>query len=230
MDSIRACVFDAYGTLLDVHSAVKRYADLVGVDATVVSALWRQRQLEYSWTRTMMGRYADFWQLTEESLDFALLSHGLAGRVGLKERLLEAYFELDAYPDAAETLQALREHGFLTAILSNGSQGMLQAALKASNLTDLLDVCISVDEIRIYKPDPRAYQLACDRLSVSPQEICFVSSNAWDLGGAGTFGFETIRVNRLNGPQEYAFAALRHQVQSLSELARLLGDSRAART
>jgi 2-haloacid dehalogenase len=224
VDSIRACVFDAYGTLLDVHSAVMRNADAVGESAEAVSALWRQRQLEYSWTRTLMGSYADFWQLTEEALDFALKNFRLDGREGLRKRLLDAYFELGAYPDAAQTLAALRDKGYITAILSNGNDAMLQGALKAGQLTDLLDACLSVDELKVYKPDPRVYQMACDRLRVRPPEVCFVSSNAWDLGGAGAFGFNTVRINRQSAPLEYEFAPLKHQIRSLSELSSLLPD------
>ncbi|MDR5644413.1 haloacid dehalogenase type II [Burkholderia cenocepacia] len=222
MDPIRACVFDAYGTLLDVNTAVMKHAHDIGGCAEELSSLWRQRQLEYSWTRTLMGRYADFWQLTTEALDFALESFGLLERTDLKNRLLDAYHELSAYPDAVGTLGALKAAGFTTAILSNGNNEMLRGALRAGNLTEALDQCISVDEIKIYKPDPRVYQFACDRLDVRPSEVCFVSSNAWDIGGAGAFGFNTVRINRINKPQEYSFAPQRHQLSSLSELPQLL--------
>lgn len=218
MNSIRACIFDAYGTLLDVNSAVMKNADKLGSCAEGLSALWRQRQLEYSWTRTLMGRYADFWELTIEALDFALESFGFARRNDLRSRLLDAYFALSAYPDALNTLRTLKERGFTTAILSNGTSDMLQGALRAGKLTDVLDDCISVDEIKVYKPDPRVYQLACDRLQVRPDEVCFVSSNAWDIGGAGAFGFNTVRINRQNNPGEYRFAPQNHQLSTLSEL------------
>jgi 2-haloacid dehalogenase len=229
VDSIQACVFDAYGTLLDVHSAVMQNADAVGKSAEAVSALWRQRQLEYSWTRTLMGTYVDFWQLTVEALDFCLKTYRLTEQQGLRKRLLDAYFELNAYPDAAETLDALRARGYITAILSNGNDAMLQGALKAGKLTGLLDFCLSVDELKIYKPDPRVYEFACHRLGVVPSAVCFVSSNAWDLGGAGAFGFNTVRINRQNAPLEYEFAPLKHQVKSLSELPALLHDRNLAR-
>ncbi|HEY1997000.1 haloacid dehalogenase type II [Paraburkholderia sp.] len=222
MDSIKACVFDAYGTLFDVHSAVMKHADEVGQHAEALSTVWRQRQLEYSWTRTLMNRYVDFWVLTGEALDFALRSYQLEGRAELKKTLMNAYFELSAYEDAAETLRRLREMGKKVAILSNGNDAMLRAAVSAAGIATVLDACLSVDELRIYKPDPRVYQFACDRLGVLPNQICFVSSNAWDLGGAATSGFNAVRVNRQNGPLEYEFAPLRGQVHALAELPALL--------
>lgn len=222
MKSVKACVFDAYGTLFDVHSAVMRYADEVGACAEALSALWRQRQLEYSWTRTLMGRYADFWKITDDSLEFALKSYKLEGRAGLKDRLMGAYRELSAYPDASKMLQDLKAMGMKVAILSNGTSSMLDSALSASGLSTLLDACLSVDEVRIYKPDPRVYQFACDRLEVRPEEVCFVSSNAWDIGGAAAFGFNAVRINRQGGPLEYEFAPLRKQLRCLSELPGLL--------
>lgn len=222
MKSIKACIFDAYGTLFDVHSAVMRHASEVGDCAEALSALWRQRQLEYSWTRTLMGRYADFWEITNDSLEFALKSYKLEGRSELKERLMSAYLELSAYPDASGTLLDLKAMGMKVAILSNGNSKMLDAALEASGLTKLLDASLSVDELKIYKPDPRVYQLACDRLDVQPDEVCFVSSNAWDIGGAAAFGFNAVRINRHDAPLEYEFAPLRAQLRNLSELPGLL--------
>ena len=218
MNSIRACIFDAYGTLLDVHSAVMANGDKVGHNAEAFSDLWRQRQLEYSWTRGIMGQYADFWQLTIEALDFALQTYDLEGQPGLKEDLLNAYFELKAYPDAAKSLETLKGQGYITAILSNGSNDMLQAAVRAGNLGSVLDACISVDDIKTYKPDPRVYQLACDRLDVRPDEVCFVSSNAWDVAGAAAFGFNAVRINRNDAPLEYHCAPMKHQLKALAEL------------
>jgi len=226
MDGIRACVFDAYGTLLDVHSAVMRNAGAVGASADALSIAWRQRQLEYSWTRQLMGRYADFWQVTIDALEFALESYGLAGDEKLRTRLLDAYHELEAYSDAAPTLRAMKEHGFITAILSNGNRSMLDGATSAGNLDHLLDHSLSIDDIKIYKPDPRAYQLVCDRLHVQPHEVCFVSSNAWDVAGAAAFGFNSVRINRKADPIEYKFAPQKVQTSSLSDLSQLLAGGR----
>jgi 2-haloacid dehalogenase len=225
LKSLKACIFDAYGTLFDVHSAVMRNAGEVGPSAEALSALWRQRQLEYSWTRTMMGQYADFWEITDQSLEFALKSYKLEGRAGLKDRLMNAYLELSAYPDAGDMLRALKAMGLKVAILSNGTDAMLSAALQASGLSALLDACLSVDELKIYKPDPRVYQMACDRLDVRAAEVCFISSNAWDIGGAGTFGFNAVRINRQKAPLEYEFAPLRAQLGSLGELPALLAGN-----
>lgn len=227
MNSIRACIFDAYGTLLDVHSAVMANSDKVGSGAEAISALWRQRQLEYSWTRGVMGHYADFWQLTIEALDYALQTYGLDGRPGLKENLLNAYFELKPYPDAVTSLETLKSQGYVTAILSNGSNDMLHGAISAGNLGGVLDDCISADDIKTYKPDPSVYQLACDRLGVRPDEVCFVSSNAWDVAGAAAFGFNAIRINRNDAPLEYHCAPMKHQLKALSELPRLLSQLQA---
>jgi 2-haloacid dehalogenase len=199
-----------------------RHAGEVGECAAALSAVWRQRQLEYSWTRTLMGRYANFWEITGEALDFALESYQLASRAGLKDRLMNAYRELSAYPDASGTLQALKAMGMKLAILSNGTQAMLDAALKASDFTAQFDACLSVDDLKIYKPDPRVYQLACDRLAVRPDQVCFVSSNAWDLAGASVFGFNAVRINRQDAPLEYPFAPLQDQLRSLSGLPGLL--------
>jgi 2-haloacid dehalogenase len=228
---IRACVFDAYGTLLDINSAVTRNAALSAALAKTqdaaslsasLSALWRQKQLEYTWTRTLMNRYADFWQVTEEALDFALKTHALNRDADLKNSLLQSYLSLTAYPDAAQTLAQIAALDLTIAILSNGTPHMLQEALRANQLQELIDPCLSVDEIRIYKPDPRVYQLACDRLDLSPAQICFISSNPWDLAGAASFGFKAVRINRQNSAEEYAFAATHAQVSTLAELPALL--------
>jgi 2-haloacid dehalogenase len=227
LNSIRACVFDAYGTLLDVHSAVMQNADKLGKCAGSLSDLWRQRQLEYSWTRSMMGRYIDFWQITIEALDFAMQTYKLENEFALKESLLNAYSELSAYPDALDTLKALKAKGYVTAIFSNGNEDMLQGAVRAGKLDSVLDACLSVDELRLYKPDPRVYQMVCDRLNVQKHEVCFVSSNAWDVAGAGSFGFDTIRINRKKAPLEYHFAPFTQQVQTLSDLPALLSQGGA---
>jgi 2-haloacid dehalogenase len=238
---IRACVFDAYGTLLDVNSAVARNAALNAALTAVLaktktktktearaslsaplSQLWRQKQLEYTWTRTLMNRYADFWQVTEEALDFALKTYSLDGDAELKNSLLQSYLSLTAYPDAAQALAQIATLDLTTAILSNGTPHMLQEALRANQLEELIDPCLSVDEIRIYKPDPRVYQLASDRLGLSPRQICFVSSNPWDVAGAASFGFKAVRINRQNSPPEYAFAATHAHVSTLAELPALL--------
>lgn len=193
--SIRACVFDAYGTLLDVHSAVGRHRSRLGPQADQVSALWRSKQLEYTWLRSLMRRHADFWQVTGEALDYALDHFGLTD-ASLRQDLLDAYLSLDAYPEVAETLRHLKAAGLQTAILSNGSPVMLRAAVTSAGLTDLLDQVLSVEAVSVYKPDPRVYALAVERLGVRPDEISFQSANTWDAQGAACFGFHVAWINR----------------------------------
>jgi 2-haloacid dehalogenase len=211
-------LFDAYGTLLDVHSAVARNSASVGDVAAAFSSLWRQRQLEYTWTRSLMNQYADFWEITREALEYALESFHLDGQGDLKESLMNSYLELTAYPDVANTLQKIKSLGLITAVLSNGTPQMLRQALHANRLSTYFDFCLSVDELKVYKPHPRVYELACDRLGVGPQQVCFISSNAWDLAGAASFGFKTIWINRGNLAGEYKFAGLHRQQRSLSEI------------
>lgn len=228
LESVRACVFDAYGTLLDIHSAVARNSASIGKDAEALSSLWRQRQLEYSWTRSLMNQYADFWEITREALEYALESFHLHGHEGLKESLMNSYLELAAYPDASDTLQKLRSLGMMNAVLSNGTTHMLREALQANRLSMYFDACLSVDELKCYKPDPRVYELACNRLDVLPQQVCFISANAWDLAGAAAFGFHTVWINRDNVTREYKFATVHSEQRSLSEVPALLAAGSAA--
>lgn len=215
--TIRAYVFDAYGTLFDVHAAVRRCAAAVGPQHEAVSALWRSKQLEYTWVRTLMGRYVDFWRCTEDALDYALRLHGR--RDGdLRDALLAAYRRLDAYPDARPALQALRDAGHRTAILSNGSPAMLAAAVDSAGLAGLLDDVLSVDRLRCYKTAPATYALAASHLDLAPGEISFQSSNTWDIAGAAAFGLRCVRVDRLGLPAEYADVVQPPVVKDLREL------------
>ena len=199
--SVRYAVFDAYGTLFDVHSAASRYQARLGEQAQAVSALWRTKQLEYTWLRSLMQRYVDFWKVTQDALDYALDSHGIDDN-SLRKDLLSAYHELSCYPEVPETLSKIKQMGLGTAILSNGSPEMLEAGVSNSNLEKVLDSIISVDTIEIFKPSPIVYQLATDQLSCNPEEILFFSSNAWDVSGAATFGFQTVWVNRFGQAPE----------------------------
>lgn len=217
---IRAYIFDAYGTLFDVHAAIGRRRDEIGPEADRISELWRTKQLEYSWTLTVMGRYENFERLTERALDFALARFSKSDPA-LRSRLLSAYRELDAFPDARTALHQLKAAGFTTGILSNGSPGMLNAAIDAAKLRDVLDHSISVDALRIYKPRKEVYALVTDALGAEPGAIAFVSSNRWDVAGAAGFGFRPVWVNRANMPDEYpdlAPAAVVRDLQSLASL------------
>ena len=198
---VGACIFDAYGTLFDVHSACGREAAALGDKAAALSASWRQKQLEYSWLRSLMGRHADFWQVTGEALDYALALHGVADPA-LRERLLQLYLRLEAYPDVRGCLERLRGAGLKTAILSNGTPAMLEAAIAHAGIADLLDDVQSVEAAGIFKPAPAVYRLAVDRLAVPAGRIAFVSSNGWDAAGAGQFGFRVAWMNRFAQPDE----------------------------
>lgn len=197
-----AYVFDAYGTLFDVHAAVRRHADQIGPDGQLLSEIWRAKQLEYSWVRTLMGAYADFWQLTEQSLDFALRRVPSADP-SLKVRLLEAYWRLDCYPEVPAVLKALKASGARLAILSNGSPEMLEAAVKSAALDQVLDEIYSVDAVRRFKTDPAVYDMVATGWRLYPGAVSFQSSNRWDIAGATKFGFRTVWINRSNQPEEY---------------------------
>ena len=219
---IGACVFDAYGTLFDVHSAVRRGGAALGDKADKVSTLWRQKQLEYTWLRSLMGAHADFWQVTSEGLDYALAANGIKDRK-LRARLLDLYLSLDAYPDVADALTRLRAGGKKTAILSNGTPKMLDAAIASAGLTELLDAALSIEDVGIYKPDRRVYQLAVERMGVAPGRICFVSTNAWDANGAAYFGFQVAWMNRFGQTPERLPGKPSAVIESLNELPALLG-------
>jgi len=210
-------VFDAYGTLFDVHAAIARHRAQAGPDADRFSELWRTKQLEYTWTMTLAGEYLDFWTLTERALDYTLarvpsVDHALRGQ------LLEAYLSLDAFPDARAALMQLKHRRLRLAILSNGSPRMLAAAVNASGLGELLDSVLSVDAVRLYKPRPEVYALAADRFGVAPQDVAFISSNRWDVMGAAAFGFHPIWVNRARMPEEYVDRPPDSVVHDLADL------------
>jgi len=195
-------VFDAYGTLFDVHAAVRRHAEAVGPDADRLSAHWRAKQLEYSWVRSMMGRYRDFWSLTEEALDHAFLTFPQADS-SMKPALLDAYRKLDCYPEVPRALKRLKQEGKELAILSNGSPEMLASAVSAAGLERVFDAVLSVDELRAYKTDERVYELVTTRFRVYPEAVSFQSSNRWDVAGATAFGFRTVWINRAGAADEY---------------------------
>lgn len=210
-------MFDAYGTLFDVHAAIARHRGICGPDAERLSELWRTKQLEYSWTLTLAGRYEDFWTLTQRALDYALARFPSVPPQ-VRPHLLEAYFTLDAFPDSAPCLAALKARGARTAILSNGSPRMLQAAVSAAKLEPLLDAVLSVDVLHRYKPRAEVYALATDALNMKANDVAFVSSNRWDVMGAVEFGFAGIWVNRANMPEEYQGHMPRATIGSLAQL------------
>jgi len=216
----RVFAFDAYGTLLDVHAAITRYSAEAGADGPRMSELWRMKQLEYSWTLTLAGHYEDFWVLTERALDFALARFPSVDKA-LKPKLLEAYFKLDAYPDARTAVRALKAAGHKTAILSNGSPAMLAGAVEAAQMRADFDALLSVDVLRMYKPRPPVYALVTDAFKVAPGAVTFVSSNRWDVMGAASFGFQALWVNRANNPDEYTAHPPVRVINDLSTLSNL---------
>ena len=198
----RAVVFDAYGTLFDVHSAVARHAGAVGPDAARLSEIWRAKQLEYTWVLSLAGRRQSFWTLTERALDHALSRCPDVDRA-VRPALLAAYRALDAYPEVPDVLGQLRESGFKLGILSNGDPAMLADALRSAELDGLFDAVLSVGAAGVFKTSPRAYALVPAALDVEPGEVLFVSSNRWDVAGAVAFGFPALWVNRAGLPDEY---------------------------
>lgn len=221
---IGACVFDAYGTLLDFNAAVAQRRDQIGEKAETLSAVWRQKQLEYTWLRSLMGRHADFWVVTGDALDYAMGSHGLSDP-DLRNDLLALYRTLSPYPEVEETLTKLRNAGMRTAILSNGEPGMLNDAVKAAGLAPLIDAIYSVEPLGIFKPHPSVYQLAVDGLNMKADHIAFQSANGWDISGAASFGFRTVWINRAGAPQERLPSGPAATLTALDGLPALLGLS-----
>ena len=215
---IRAILFDVYGTLLDVHSAIAREGKELGASADALSRLWRQKQLEYMWVWSLRGAYRSFRAVTEDGLDFALAAHGIESGT-LRDRLLQAYEQLDAFPEVAGALQGLQRQGLRMAALSNGDPDMLENGLRAAGIRDALEAVLSVAPLRIFKPDAQVYERGRAWAAARPDEIAFVSANAWDAGGAAAFGFRTFWINRSGQPDEYDIARHATTIRSLSDLA-----------
>jgi 2-haloacid dehalogenase len=209
-------VFDAYGTLFDVHAAVRRHSADVGPDAVFFSELWRSKQLEYSWMLSLMGRYRDFWSLTEDALDYCFARFPAVDR-SMRARLLDAYWSCDCYPEVPELFSQLKLRGAKLAILSNGSPRMLSAAIANAGIGDSLDEVISVDEVKIYKTAPAVYDLVTTKFRAFPEAISFQSSNRWDAAGASAFGFRSVWINRTGMPEEY------HDIKPAAVLPTLTG-------
>ena len=222
LGGVKACVFDAYGTMFDFAAAAWGCRDVLGDDIDRFTTLWRDKQLQYTWLRAVQDRHADFWQVTGDALDFTLETLGLATS-GIRDRLMTLYLTLDAFPEVPAMLERLKAGGMRTAILSNGTPRMLAAAVKGSKLTGLLDAVLSVEEVGVYKPHPKVYQLAVDRLGVPAAAISFQSSNAWDAHAASAFGMQVVWCNRYGQRQERLPGLPDREVRSLAELPDLVG-------
>lgn len=223
--TISVCIFDAYGTLFDVSAAAREAAAEPGSEVLArvwpsLSDRWRAKQLEYSWLRAIMGEHADFWQVTEDALDWAMESLGLADHA-LRARLLELYRRLSPYPEVPRMLTRLRDAGLPAAILSNGSPGMLADAVQSAGIGDLLADVLSVESVGVFKPDPRVYGLVIDRFGCPRDQVLFVSSNGWDAAGAAHYGFRTAWVNRAGAPVDRLPARPEHILPDLSTIPEL---------
>ncbi len=226
--TISTCVFDAYGTLFDVTAAARQAAAEPDYPALAdrwpdLAAHWRTKQLQYTWLRAITHTHTDFWTVTQEGLDWALEATGLDGDARLRERLLALYWELQAYPEVPAMLTALKQAGFNTAILSNGSPDMLDGAVRSAGIGDLLDDVLSVESVGIFKPDARVYGLVNDRFGCANDEVLFVSSNGWDASCAAGFGFVSAWVNRAGEPVDRLPWTPAHVLPDLTGIPALAG-------
>jgi 2-haloacid dehalogenase len=218
--TMKALVFDAYGTLFDVHSVVSRLEEVFPGRGQEVSRIWRTKQLEYTWLLSLMGRYEDFWEVTARGLTFACRALDLECSSQQREELLNAYLRLEAFPEVPTALRALSAYPL--AILSNGTPTMLAGVVKNTGLAETFAQVLSVDAVKIYKPSPKVYALAAAALDLEPRDIGFVSSNSWDIQGAGSFGFQTIWLNRTNQPGDELGFPPKITLRQLTELAQHL--------
>ncbi|HET7764029.1 MAG TPA: haloacid dehalogenase type II [Burkholderiales bacterium] len=223
MYGLRALVFDAYGTLFDVHSVAELCEEMWPGKGPHLSQLWRAKQLEYSWLRSLMRRYEDFAHVTTAALDYACAALGLALDDAKRLRLLQAYRELSTFPEVHHAIAALKASKIRLAILSNGSPGMLRPLVAHAGLASRIGIVISVDPRKTYKPSPAVYRIAVERLRVPKSAIGFVSSNCWDACGAKAFGFRTFWINRAGAPADALGVAPDHVIRGLDELPELIG-------
>ena len=225
---ISTCIFDAYGTLFDVGSAARHAAQEPGNEAIShcwqdLAEIWRQKQLQYTWLRAITGAHTDFWQVTQDGLDWAMEAQGLTDP-DLRMRLLQLYWQLAAYPEVPTMLRALKSKGYATAILSNGSPDMLTAAIESAGIGDVLDDVLSVETVGIFKPARPVYDLVGARFGCSSEQVLFVSSNGWDAAGASGYGFNTVWVNRGGDPVDRMPWRSQHFLTDLTTLPDLAGS------
>jgi len=225
-DEVRACAFDMFGTLFDVHSVVRACRDALGEEGEAFSEDLRRTQLRYSWLRALMGRWIPFWRITRDALDVTLRRYGREDDDELRERLLATYREVDPYPDSGPALEALNEAGIRCAILTNGSRDMVSSALSAAGFEEHFEAIFSVDAIETFKPRPQVYRMATDGLELEARELAMVSSHPWDLAGAISCGFRGVWVRRPG--DGHHLEALDHdptwEVEGMDGLVRLLAS------
>jgi len=218
---VRACVFDAYGTLFDFASAANACRDELGDRTQSLTTMWRDKQLQYTWLRSLQGLHADFWQVTGDALDHTLGTMGLVDPK-LRERLMNLYLQLDTFPEVPGVLKTLKDEGYTTAILSNGTPGTLNRIVQGARIDGLLDHVISVEDVGVFKPSPRVYQRCCDVLELNPAEIAFQSSNGWDAWAASAFGMRVFWCNRYGNQPERLPGKPDVEIRSLNELPGLI--------
>ena len=194
MKNIKAIIFDAYGTLFDVNSAAEKCKSKIGDKWESFANYWRKTQLEYTWLRSLMGRHKDFWQITEDSLDKSMQAFNI--NKAMKNELLDLYKILSPYPEVKKTLEKLKEKKYKLAILSNGTPALLNELVKSNGLQNLFDDIFSIEEVKIYKPSSKVYDMPVKKYSIKNEEVAFLSANTWDVSGGGNYGFTSIWVNR----------------------------------
>jgi 2-haloacid dehalogenase len=214
--NINVCAFDAYGTCFDINSAAQNLAKEIGKDWLGFSTTWRTVQLEYTWLRSLMKKHEDFWRVTEDSLDFAMESHKIDKK--FRSKLLELYKKLNSYPELVMCLKHLKEKNVKTCILSNGSPSLLDELTVHAKVKELFDDLISIEDVGIYKPHPKVYELVTKKYNCKPEEVCFLSSNTWDIVGGGTFGYQSIWVDRFGKTFDKLGYQPKFKIKDLSEL------------
>ena len=220
MENIKAIIFDAYGTLFDVNSAAEKCKDKIGEKWEGFANFWRTTQLEYTWLRSLMKRHKDFWQVTEDSLDKSMKTFKIDP--SMKNELLNLYKVLSTFKEVPETLKTLKEKSFKLAILSNGTPSLLNELVKSNNLEDLFDDLFSIEEVGIYKPDSKVYDLPIKKYKIEKNEVAFLSANTWDVSGGGNYGFKSIWVNRNNSIFDNLDYKPQNEIKNLSELTKLI--------
>jgi len=220
MKNVKAIIFDAYGTLFDVNSAAEKCKDKIGDKWEPFANFWRTTQLEYTWLRSLMGRHKDFWQVTEDSLDKSMKAFDID--TSMKNELLNLYKILSPYKEVSETLKALKEKKFKLAILSNGTPSLLNELVKSNNLNDLFDDIFSIEEVGVYKPVSKVYDIPVKKYKIKKDEIAFLSANTWDVSGGGNYGYQAIWVNRNNNIFDNLDYKPTNEIKSLKELTNLI--------
>ena len=220
MKNVKAIIFDAYGTLFDVNSAAEKCKDKIGDKWEPFANFWRTTQLEYTWLRSLMGRHKDFWQITEDSLDKSMKAFNIDS--SMKNELLNLYKILSPYKEVSETLKVLKEKKFKLAILSNGTPSLLNELVKSNNLNNVFDDLFSIEEVGIYKPNSKVYDIPVQKYQIEKNEIAFLSANTWDVSGGGNYGYQSIWVNRNNNIFDNLDYKPQNQIKNLSELLNLI--------